>query len=284
MAAPITHELTNRGRQAARSATGHARPWLHRTARLGYVASGLVYLTLGILTLQTALGDGGQTTDSRGAISTLAEQPAGKFLVLLVGIGMLGYAVWRLIAAVTDAEDKGSDTKGMIKRAAQFVSGVLHGLLGVYALRLLAGSPQGSGGGKGATARLMEMPAGRWLVAAVGLGIIAYALYELYKAAKVKLDRQLDLSRVDAHERTWITRAARAGIGARGVVFTIIGGLFVAAAVRYSPSQPTGLDAALATLADAPFGMVLLGLVAVGFMGYAIYQLVRARYRRVSSV
>lgn len=283
MATPVPHDLTDRGRQAARSAAGHARPWLGRAARLGYAASGLVYLTLGLLTLQTAFG-GRQTEDSRGAIRTLAEQPAGQFLVLLVGVGMLAYAVWRIVAALTDADEKGSEPKGLAARAAQAVSGVLHGILGVFALRLLGGSSAESGGGPGWTARLMAMPAGRWLVGLVGLVVIGYALQQVYKAVKVKLDKQLDLSRVDADQRGWIERAARLGIGARGVVFTVLGGLIVTAALRFDASRASGLDGALATMSRVPFGMVLLALVAVGFMGYALYQFVRARYRRVPSV
>lgn len=283
MAVPAPHALADRSRQAAHSAAGHARPWLARAARLGYAASGLVYLTLGLLTLQTALGTG-RVEDSRGAIATLAEQPAGQLLVLLVGVGMLGYAVWRIVAALTDAEEKGSEPKGLAARAAHAVSGVLHGVLGVFALRLLGGSASAGDGGPGWTARLMAVPAGRWLVGLVGLAVVGYALQQLWKAVQVKLDRQLDLSRVDAGERGWIERAARLGIGARGVVLTIVGGLILTAALRYDASRATGLDAALTTLARAPMGSVLLALVAVGFMAYAVYQFVRARYRRVASV
>ena len=281
MAAPIAHETARRGREAASAVAQPARPWLVRGARLGYAASGLVYATLGILTLQAVFG-GGRTEDSRGAITTLAEQPAGQLLVGLVALGLLAYAAWRLVEAATDAEGKGSEPKGLAVRAMHAASGLLYGALGLFAFRLLTGSGARQGSGPGWTARLMALPSGRWLVGLAGLGVIGYGLYQLYRAATAHLDRQLDLSRVDADQRQWIVRASRAGIGARGVVLAIIGGLLVRGALRYDAARDTGVDAALATLAGAPFGRLLLALVAIGFLGYALYQIVRARYRRVA--
>jgi hypothetical protein len=105
---------------AARQVARAGGPWLQRGARLGYAASGVVYLTLGAIALT---GAGGGQTSSRGAIATLADKPAGTFLVLLVGIGLLGYAVWRLVEAATGAEGEGDDAKGIAKRVGHAGSG-----------------------------------------------------------------------------------------------------------------------------------------------------------------
>jgi hypothetical protein len=270
---------------AARQVARGGGPWLQRGARLGYAASGVVYLTLGLIALR---GVGGAPASSRGAIATLAEQPAGKFLVLLVGIGLLGYAVWRVVEAATGAEGEGDDTKGMAKRVGHAASGLVHGALGLWALRLLAGRESAATAGDGGraddwTARLMALPAGRALVAAAGLAVAGYGAYQLYKAVKKDVRKRLDLAGVGADAQRWIVRVGRAGIGARGVVFVILGGFLGLAALRRDPEQAGGLPEALAAVERAPYGAVLLVLVSLGLMAYGLYQLVNARWRRVAT-
>ena len=268
---------------AARGVARAGGPWLQRGARAGYAASGVVYLTLGIIALQ---GAGGQSTNSRGAIATLAQQPGGTFLVLLVGVGLLGYAAWRLVEAATGAEGEGDDAKGLAVRAGHAGSGLLYGALGVWALRLLAGKESAASSGDGTadwTARLMDLPAGRGLVAAAGLGVAGYGAYQLYKAVAKDVSKRLDLGGVSADARQWIVRVGRAGLGARGVVFVIVGGFLLLAALRRDPGQAGGLGEALAALERAPYGGILLALVALGLMAYGVYQLVNARWRRVAT-
>jgi hypothetical protein len=275
------------GRMAARA----GGPWLQRGARLGYAASGVVYLTLGLLVLTGAggaAGAGGDTRTTRGAIATLAEQPAGSFLVLLVGVGLVGYAAWRLVEAATGAEGEGGDAKGLAKRVGHAGSGLLHGALGLWAFRLLAGRESAATAGEGTraddwTARLMALPAGRALVAAVGLGVAGYGLYQLYRAARKDVRKRLDLSGVAPDAQRWIVRAGRLGIGARGVVLTLVGGFLLRAALRRDPGEAGGLAEALAALERAPGGGVLLAVVALGLMAYGVYQLVNARWRRVAT-
>jgi hypothetical protein len=278
-------------RQAAAPVEGAAQhvartggPWLQRGARLGYAASGIVYITLGIIAITGAAG----TASSRGAIATLADQPAGKFLVALVGIGLLGYAAWRLVEAATGAEGEGRDAKGTAKRVGHAASGLTHGALGLWALRLLTGRESAANTGDGQratdwTARLLELPAGRIIVAAAGLAVVGYGLYQLYRAATKDVAKRLALSGVSPDGRRWIVRAGRFGIGARGVVFGVIGGFLVLAALRRDPGQAGGLSDALAALERAPGGRVLLTLVALGLMAFGIWRLVNARYRRVAT-
>jgi hypothetical protein len=129
----------------------------------------------------------------------------------------------------------------------------------------------------------MALPAGRALVAAAGLGVAGYGLYQLYKAVAKDVSKRLDLGGVPADTRQWIVRVGRAGLGARGVVFAITGGLLLLAALRRDPGQAGGLGESLAALERAPYGGVLLSLVALGLMAYGVYQLVNARWRRVAT-
>lgn len=59
------------------------------------------------------------------------------------------------------------------------------------------------------------------------------------------------------------------------------GVLTVVATLQADPSKSTGLDAAVKTLGDAPFGRVLLVMAALGIAAFAAYSFVRSRYGRM---
>ena len=284
-------DATRTAGTAAEGAARRASPWLTRGARLGYAAKGIVYITLGLVALQAAMG-AGQTQDQRGALRTLAEQPAGKLLLGIVAVGLLAYAVWRVIGAVVDSDAKGSEPKGLAVRGGQAFRGVLYGGLGLEAWRLLRGTAGGTGSSGGAsgnrtahwTARAMELPAGRALVVGAGLGVIGYGLYQLWRAWKADVRKHLDLSEVSPETQEWIVRLGRLGYAARGVVFTIIGSFLVRAAMAYDPGRASGLGGALESLEGGTWGPWLLGVVALGLVAYGLFQVVQARYRVVRTV
>ena len=274
---------TGRAVADAVGATGQAAPWIERLARVGYASKAVVYFTVGLLAAQAAFGSGGQTTDQRGALREIVQQPMGRALLAVVALGLFGYAVWRVIAAVTDAERKGGDGKGAAVRVGMVVRGLLYGALGMEALRLVIGA--GSSGEQGAkhwTARLLGMPMGRTLVLLAGAGVIGYALYQLYRAYKAKLSKELELGRLTPDAASWVVRLARFGMAARGVVFMIIGWFLIRAGMERDASEAGGLAEALATLEQQAYGPWLLGATALGLIAYAVYQLVNARYRRIS--
>lgn len=296
--------MTGLAQHAAADATATARqlsPWIERLARVGYAAKGLVYLIVGGLAARAALGAGGRTTDSRGALATIGEGAFGKLTLAVIALGLLGYAAWRLIAAATDAEGKGGEAKGIAARLGGAGRGLLYAGLALQALRLMRGA--GSGGGTGAaagtstgagagaggesgaedwTARLMAAPLGRWLVAAVALGILGYALYQLYRAYASKVRKHLDLSRLSAQAQQMVVAVGRFGIGARGVVFVVIGWLLLRAARQSDATEASGVGEALRTLERQPSGKWLLAVVALGLVAYGLYQFVNARYRRIA--
>ena len=260
-----------------REGATEASPWIEGLGRFGYAAKGVVYLIVGGLAVQAALGQGGQTTDQRGALSHIAEAPFGRSLLVVVAVGLLGYALWQIVRAALDTEHKGSDAKGALVRA-------VYAGLAWSALRMAMGVSSGQGStekAQGWTALLMDQPFGVWLVGLLGAAVVLNGLYQFYRAFKSSLTEDLSLTDVGAEHRDLITRAGRAGYAARGVAFVMIGGFLVSAALHHNPGEAQGLDGALATLANQPFGPYLLGLVAAGLAAYGVFALVEARYRRM---
>lgn len=251
-------------------------------ARAGYAAKGIVYIVIGSLAAQAAFGRGGGTTDARGAVRIIGDGPFGKIALVVIAVGLLGYMAWRLVSAATDAEDRGHDPAGIAKRVGEALRGIGYGTLGVFALKQLTTSPsQGGNGTRHWTAKLLDLPFGRFLVMAVGLGVIGFACYQLYRASTDKVKKHLDLAEAGEPQATWIVRAGRFGIAARAVVFVMIGVLLLRAAARHNAGEAGGIAQGLATLAAAPYGRYVYGLVALGFVAYGLFQVATARYRQI---
>ena len=127
----------------------------------------------------------------------------------------------------------------------------------------------------------MSWPAGRWIVGAAGIAVVAFAGYQLYKAYKADLDDELRLGDMKPRSRRWAIGVSRFGIAARGAVAVVVGIALIVAAVQTDPSEAKGLGQALASIQAMTLGWLLLGIVALGLVAYGAYELVRAKYRRI---
>lgn len=279
--------ISSYSRQAASSARNVAResaPWIEGLARIGYAAKGTVYFVIGILAAKAAFGTGGRTTDQHGAIRSILAQPFGRIMLGIIAVGLLGYALWRVVSAATDADRNGRDAKGIAHRVGDAWRGLVYGVLGIEAMRLTLGTT--GGGGRASlnewTARVMSVPMGRWLVGLAGAGVIAYSIYQLYKAITGNVRKHIDLSSLDAQSTKVALGLGRFGVGARALIFGVIGWFLVRAATRFDPRQASDISDALRFLENQSSGSALLGGVAVGLMAYGLFQFVKARYRRIS--
>lgn len=271
-------------REQGRQASSKVITWVVWLARLGYAAKGLVYITIGALAVQVAIGSGGETTGPSGALSSLSNGPFGQILLGLMAVGLFGYALWRLVQAGMDPDNEGSDAKGIAKRIGYAISGMIYGGFGVEAVRIVLSGGSSGGDSNQAedwTARLMAQPFGLWLVGIVGVIVIGTGLYQFYRAYSAKFRLKLKLHEMSREEETWATRAGRIGFAARGVVYALIGGLLIVAAMQANPQAAGGIGEALQTLAQQPYGPWLLGVVAVGLAAYGFFAIVLARYRRI---
>lgn len=275
-----TSSAVNGGMDDAKTAAHDAAPWIVRMARVGYAAKGTVYLVIGGLATRAALGAGGGTTDSRGALAVIGQGTAGGVILGAIAAGLLGYTLWALIAAATDADRRGPGAKGAALRVGQAFRGLVYGGLGIEAARLaIGGVARGGDGTDHWTGELMAAPMGRWLVAGVGIAVAGYALYQFWRAARKDLQKRLHMSEAGADGARWVLRLARFGIAARAVVLLLIGWFLLQASGTHDPSRAGGVADSLVALAAAPYGPIALGTVALGLMAYGIWELANARYR-----
>jgi hypothetical protein len=276
---PSVEQVKEQTREVAQD----TKPWVVRLGRLGIAANGLVYGMMGVLAFQVAIGAGGATTDSQGALRFLGDT-GGRLLLALIVVGLAGYALWRFVQAALDTEGKGTDTTGLLARGSFVVIGASYAGLALAALRLVLGmgGESGDDSSRDWTAWLLAFPLGQGLVGIVAAVVVGAGLYQFYRAYTADFCAELKLGEMSGDQATWVTRIGRLGHAARGVVFGIVGSFLVVAAWRSDSEQAGGIGNALETLAKQPFGPWLLGIVAVGLLAYGVYLLVEARFRRMT--
>lgn len=253
---------------------------LDRLARLGYLTYGVLHLMVGALGVQIAFGGGG-TADESGAMAAAAQTGFGRVLLWVGGVAFAALSLWWVVDAVFGAREPdgsrrlGDTVKGMAKAGVFAFFAVLAVRFAVNA----AGS-SGSQAQESLTARLMNMPGGRLVVAAIGAVVIAVGLYHAYKGVSRRFLDDLDSGAGAGATGSAVEVLGVIGYPAKGVSLAIIGGLFVVAAAQRDPNDAGGLDEALRSLREQPYGTWLLVVVALGLAVYGLYCFARARFQR----
>ncbi len=278
-----TLAVANGAEQAARDVA--ANPTTQMLGRLGYAAKGIVYLIIGLLAAQAAIGgSGGATTDRKGALRAIYDQPFGKLLLIIVAVGLCGYALWSFVRAAADTEGKGREPKGLATRLGYAAIGVSYAALALTAVSVIRGTGSGQSSDTTTqdwTARLLDQPFGSFLVIVAALVVAGVAAWQFQQAYTAHFQKHLQSGGMSAQARAWVVNLGRAGLGARGVVFAVVAIFLVVAAVTHDQRKAKGLGGALQELALQPYGQILLGLVAIGLVAYGLYSLAEARYRHL---
>ncbi len=259
-----------------------ANPMMERLMRFGYIARSVVYIVPGLLALEMAFGTGGGAVNQTGAVEWVGSLPYGKYLLILVAIGLLGYSIWGLVRATLDPFHEGDDTEGLLRRAGYIVSAFGYAVILIACVQYLAGMAVSSNNPQDWTAKLMAQSWGRIVVGAIGLGwIIGGGIRQIYDGYKAKFTETWQMSGMSREERELAIDSGRFGLIARGIVFGLIGLFLVQAAVFQNPAKAQGLDGALLTLARSPYGPWLLAVVAVGLIAFGVYSILCARFTRM---
>ena len=250
-------------------------------ARAGFAASGVLHLLIGYIILQLALTGGGGNADQSGALATLGSQTGGKVMLWAAAVGLVALGLWRIAEAVVGSrpgERTGSDDDNPAwKRARSLGVAVANFAIALSAARFAMGSGQSSGQqNAGMSAQLMQSGWGKAVLIVVGLAVVAVGGYHVYKGVTQKF---LDDLRVSGG--TGIVATGITGFVAKGLVLAGAGLLVIIATLQADPAKASGLDAAIKTLGQAPFGKFLLIAAALGIAAFGVYSFIRSRFGRM---
>lgn len=271
-------------------------PELVMFARAGWVAKGLVYGVVGLLAVQIALeatgrdeGTGTSTgtadeASQTGAVAEIADSSFGEVVLYVLAGGLVLYAIWRLVSALLPAE---STPKAWATRAGYVASAAVYGFLAWTALSF-ARHTTTSGDTQGEDAKverftrdLMDNTGGRWLVGAIGVAVIAIAVYFAIKGAKASFRDELEPRGVGPIRHEWIITLGRIGWIGRGIVMALIGWLLVRAAVRFDSQEAKGFDGALREATESTGGIALVWIAAVAIVMYGLFCVISAPRQRL---
>ena len=264
----------------------HHSDWMDKAARVGLVAYAVIYLIVGWLAVQLALGDHEGRPSSTGALKELTDQPFGEVLVWAVAIGMVFLVVWKGLEAAVGHRDEQDGAKRTRKRVMSAFKAVLYAAVAIsgFSVATQSGGGSSGGGGKGGssqttwTATVMDWPGGQLLVGAIGLVIIGYGAYQVWTAWTEKFAEKLDAEGRSGQSGQAYVAFGKAGYTAKGIAIGVVGGLFCYAAITHDAKKSGGLDEALLTVLQQPFGPIMLGLIGLGLACYGLFTLARARH------
>ena len=255
----------------------HHSEWLDRAVRFGLVAYGAVYLLIAWVAAQLALGNHSGRPSPQGALAKLADDPVGHAVLWAVAVGLFVLVLWRLLEAL-GGHRGAQGAERAAKRALSVGKALLYGALGVSAVRVALGSGQSRRAPKTATAKVMDWPAGQWIVGLAALAIIGYGVAMLWGGCTDRFLRHLDVDGQTGDSGTAYTWLGRVGHVAKGVSFGIVGCLVGYAAITHEPRKSGGLDQALEKVLYQPYGPLLLFVIAVGIGCYGVFCFAWARH------
>jgi hypothetical protein len=266
-------EITRTARQASNS------PVAHFLARAGLTARGVIYILVGWVAVLVALGHSSREADQQGALQLLAGKPYGVVSLWLLGIGFAAYALWRLSEAAFGVT---GERPGAGPRLKSLGRAIIYAGLSYLTFTVIAGTARSqSGRQQDITATAMQHTTGRVLVGVVGLVVVVCGIALIVEGVRKKFMKQLQITRMNARLRRVVELLGMIGSIARGVVFALAGALVIDAAVTHKASESGGIDKALLTLRDQPFGEFLMLVAALGLVVFGVYGLCEARWRKV---
>jgi len=269
------------GTNSVKRAAGN--PALKLLERLGYLVRGLLYVAVGFLALRLALQQpGGAATDLTGSLVYLISHPFGKLTLFVIVIGLAAYSLWGLIRAVFDPLHRGSDASGYLERLGFVSSAASYGAIVVFGLRSLLGTGAASTDStQKAISSVLDHPAGGALTVGIGLVAIGIAVGQFVEAYRAAFKNDLKGAEMSQTERNVAIALGRFGMFARGVIFLVIGWFIVQAGIQHDPSQVQGFGGAFLFLLAKPYGHLILGIVALGFVALGLHSWACARWIRL---
>lgn len=174
-------------------AKGEAKKW---GKRVGYVGRGLIYAGLAVTTVKLLTNSGGgesQNEQARKSTATVFEWPAGRWLVGLVGLAIMGAGLWNLYRGLTRKFEERwrsgemSETErrwgGRIGVAGHLARAVVFGVIGLFITKAAVEyDPKESIGLDGALQKLVNTDYGPYLLGLTAVGLICYGLFCLVDA------------------------------------------------------------------------------------------------------
>jgi hypothetical protein len=260
-------------------------PYTKTLARIGFYAKGFLFIVIGMLAVLVAIGQkGGELADPSGALTTIAEKPFGRILLIIFIVGAVGHGAWNILRGVADVDNAGSNFQGIFKRIIAIGIGIFYFGLALTALNLIIAERIENRHGeiqRTLAAIILALPLGAILMFLIGLGIIGAGINECYSGITGKYKENFRLFTLEIRHLRTINILGVLSFTARALILVLMGSFFITAAVHFNPNDAAGLDGALTWLAHSYYGKSILFVTAIGLICHGVLSLYEAKIRRI---
>lgn len=263
-----------------KDADDNVKPWVRWYSRIGFSAKGSVYILIGLISMMAAVGIG-QKSDQAGAIAAVASRPFGQLILWFMVLGLIGYITWLTTQVIIEPDHSGSKIKGLFIRIGYFFSAAFYVGLGTKFAILAMQSGQTGNTKQVWMNKVLDIPIGRIAIAITGISIFVFAMIQLTLGIRGTFTKKLNTSEMKQKEMIITNQMGRIGFIARGITFGVLGGFLIHSGWTGETSQATGIDGALAQIAQEPFGQALLGIVSLGLFLYGVYEVLEGKNRNI---
>ena len=284
--------MTDTARDAARSAASTAESGAvearKKVAPIGLIGKGLLYASLGFITINVVVGsrDAGSASKS-GAIERVAQAPFGKFLMIALAASLVALVIWKALEAIAGDPIDGDEPTDRAKNAVKafLYAGTAATAVSVLVANWSSGS-SGSGGSGGsgdsgggqekAAGVILDWPAGKYLVMLIGLAVIGYGGYQIYQHV---INTEF-MDRISDSAPPTIETIGRLGYAGRSVLMMSVGLFLFIAGLDHDADAAQGLSGILDDFSGNTWGQVALWIIAFGTFSYGVFTLAEAKFRR----
>jgi hypothetical protein len=243
--------------------------WLMGIEKFGLVVRGVLYALVGVFAITAMLGLG-ESVDLQGSVTLVLANPFKVPVGIIAAAGLLGYALWGVVRALADPLERGGELHGVVSRVGFLWSASAYTGLAWFALQFALGGSSGGTGLPFGAQRFLTPEVTPWALGLFGIVVVITGLGQFMDAwiAPFRTDFLMQAE----NPRLWQswTWAGRLGLFARGVAFTLIGGLMIWGGFSGDLAWNYGLTRMFAVLLGLPAGAALLMVVAFGFVALGL--------------
>ena len=254
-------------------------------ARVGCFAIGAVYVLIGTWAMLALLRVAHPAADEERILQRMLAFPLGSPFIAAVVLGTSGYMLWLIFEAIFDPYELGNTPTALIARTGTGLSALAYALIVSSGVKVLLGS-----GGRGEqkqqwlVAKILDWPAGEWLIGAAGLLVAFAGLYQIKFVSDGDHERRVEMSERTPLVRTIVHFLAWTGYFARCAILLVLGWFLLDSAWSSDPQAVGDTDTAFdfLGLGGGSFGDAVFTAVAVGTINYGIFMCINGIYFKVS--
>ncbi|KAG2195641.1 hypothetical protein INT46_006311 [Mucor plumbeus] len=270
------------------------KPYVKWIGRIGFIAKGIVYGCIGVLTITNVTGawtpNGSEGNESpQGAFLLLGGIPSiGRSILIVMAVGLVLYIIWRMWEAITG---QGSDaTFGKKKnffryRLSPFVSGLVYTAYAYYVIQMIFQTEeeqQHSASSSTFPASWTNSTLGKAGIGILGVAFLIAFITQIINAVTGNFIKDLKTSEPGTNKYLAFSLhlLGRIGFGGRAALFGTMSGFFWDSLAQANESGNKNMvAAAISKLANSGGGRFFMVVLGVSLVIYALFAVLNAYFK-----